>query len=432
MPNAFPETIAVPSRQQLIERLAATNRWAWPWVGLQLVLSAVCVWAIDWQAVTSDPLVTTIAIVVIVGPFVRQILMQFAQKKKEISQLREQTRFGQYDKHRLQQLFSETLRKLNLPNERLNVYITADKYLNAGALHLGLGSFIRSLNGIYLNRQVLHKLEPEEVQDIMGHELGHYYRYYIVADRFRIVTLVLGALVGILTVQWFGMESWLGYVLLLACSYGFWFISNLPYSTHGRAIEYLCDDVGAQVNGVAVSINGLLKISAEMEVLTAIQFQAIRSSKNTNLNAHEVIEAIEAAIPYGHTTREDLEKAVQKSIDQRQRTGATFGGFLREMWQGDVDAEVDEELQEESQKFDRLQSIPRLPWEQLLPDPQRIELQGASLERLIEMIEREPTAELFRLPEALGDTTDVHPPIKMRILYLWRNRHEIEKNLKAY
>ncbi len=430
MHRNFPETLKVPTRQQLLDRLAATNRWAWPMVALQLGLIAACMWAIDWQVVTSDPLVTTIAIVVIVGPFGRQVLAQFAQKKKEIDQLKEQTRFGQYDKYRLRKLFNDTLRKLNLPNERLNVYITADKYLNAGALHLGLGSFIRSLNGVYLNRQVLHKLEPEEIQDIMGHELGHYYRYYIVADRFRIVTLILGALIGILAVQWVGLESIVGYVILTVCAYGFWFVSRLPYTSHGRDIEYLCDDLGAQVNGVEVSINGLLKISAEMEVLTAIQYKALQASKDSNLNSHEVIKAIEAAIPYGHTTREELEKAVQQSIKQREQAGATLGGFLRYMWQSDVDAEVDEELQEQGQKYQRLQAIQRLAWEQLMPDPQRIELRGANLERFMQMIEGEPQAELFRLPEVIEDSGDVHPPVKQRILYLWRNRHEIEKNIR--
>ena len=106
------------------------------------------------------------------------------------------------------------------------------------------------------------------------------------------------------------------------------------------AIEYLCDDLGAQVHGVHVSINGLLKLGADSEMQAAIQQQELLSRRHGNLNARDVIEAIEAAIPYGHTSKETLERAVEESLKRRSqsRRNLSLKGFLEYAWQGDAAA----------------------------------------------------------------------------------------------
>lgn len=417
--------LSVPTRRQLLDKLQAANRLAWPMIGIQVVLIGVCCWTIDWKTVIQDPWVTTIAICVMVGPFGIGLVQHWAQKKKEVDQLQEFTRFGQYDKYMLRRLFNETLDKLNLPHERLPFYITADRSMNAFAAHYGLGSFIKSLNGVYLNRQVLHKLEPDEVQDIIGHELGHYYRYYIVADRYRIVTLLLGALVGIVAAQWVGMDNLLGYVALSVCAGVFWRLSTMPYARNGQTIEYLCDDLGAHVNGVEVSINGLLKLGAEAEAHLEIQHQALLSSGNSKLTGREILQAIETAIPYGHTSQEDLEKAVDKAIQRRKEAGPSLIGFLGYVWNSEADASIDEQLEAQAAKHKLLQKLPRIDWESLLADSRKLKLDRAGVERLVDILESQPAAVLFRTPDAFG-SHDVHPPLKLRILYLWRNRKEIE------
>jgi hypothetical protein len=42
------------------------------------------------------------------------------------------------------------------------------------------------------------------------------------------------------------------------------------------------------------------------------------------------------------------------------------------------------------------------------------------------MIESDPSHMLFHIPDEAGITDGVHPPLKLRILYLWKNRDEIE------
>ncbi len=425
MASAFP----VPRRSDLIDQMSRANRFAWLLLFVEIALIGIVAVIIDWQWVLREPIITTVAIGAMVCPFAASIAMQFATKKKRIEDLKESTRFGQYDKYKLQKIFRDTVAILRLPDENLPVYIVANPTMNAGAMHVGFGSLFKSLNGIYLNRQVLHKLEPSEIQDLMGHELGHYYKYYLVIDRFRIVTVALGAMLGILTVQRIGLDGFAGYMLLMVVTGTAWWLSSLPYSRNATAIEFLCDDFGAQVSGVFPSIHGLLKLGLSSEVECVVIQKAILSKVAGNFNPSELIETITSSIPYGHASREEIEERVKRELHNRASGQAkSIGGLLRYMWNSDIDADAAEQLEEEARKLQKLQSEPRLDWERLLPNPTQIQFDVEGMRQLIAMIESRPDDLLFRVPEA---PEDVHPPLRTRILYLWHNRTEIESQTRS-
>lgn len=419
---------AVPNRAALLRQLEAANRFVWLSVPGQLAAVGCLVAIIDWNRVEANPLLPTIALAFMVGPIVLGILQSWAQKKKEIGDLREDTHFGQYDKYRLQTLFQDTLQRLNLPDEKLPVYITANKFLNAGALHLGFGGFFKSLNGVYLNRQILHKLDPEEVQDIMGHELGHYYKHYLLGDRFRAVTTALGALLGIYVSQVVGMGSFISMIALSGCATIFWSVSSFQRARHGQTIEFLCDDLGAQVHGVEASINGLMKLGADSELQQAVLQQAMQSRHYEGLSPAQIMQAVQTAVPYGHVSRDELEKAVEQSLKKqaKQSQQASLSGFVKYLWNSDLEEEAKEEFDAELRKIAQIRSTPRLKWESLLDDPERLHLNEPQIEQLVEMIKDQPSHLLFHIPDEAGSMDGVHPPLKLRILYLWHNRDEIE------
>jgi hypothetical protein len=276
------------------------------------------------------------------------------------------------------------------------------------------------LNGVYLNRQVLHKLNSSEVQDIMGHELGHYYRYYIVADRFRFVTLVLGALVGIVTAQLTFNTDMIGVLVLIGVAWGFWWISGLSWAKYGQTIEYLCDDLGGQVNGVIHSINGLMKIGADEELRYAIHAEMLANAKSFgNLSTAEIIASVESSIPYGHATAEDLREVITSELKQKARQGnLSVSGFVKYAWGADDNDEAIEEFRTTARV---LAALPRLDWESLLPRDGGIRFDLAGAERLVRLIESNPDKVLFRLPDVGGSVDGIHPPLKDRILFLWHN-----------
>ena len=70
------------------------------------------------------------------------------------------------------------------------------------------------------------RLTPKEVQDIIGHELGHFYRYYLLNQRFRAITLMIGAMSGLLVTHWIGMSSIFSMVALSLCGSACWMVSG--------------------------------------------------------------------------------------------------------------------------------------------------------------------------------------------------------------
>jgi Zn-dependent protease with chaperone function len=411
---------AVPDRESLLRQLRSANQFTWLSLATRLIALVTLAVLIRWQEVVFAPIVSLTACLVIVGPFIMSVLRIWGQRKKRLEDLKESTRFGDFDKHKLASLYRETVQILKLPSTKLPVYITSDKSLNAGSVRLGL--FFGLLNGIYLNRQVLHKLRGDEIQAIMGHELGHYYRFYLASDQYRILTLVLGAIVGIFTVQVARLDGFAGFIALSLISYGFWYVSGLSTLRHGPAIEYLCDDLGGQVHGIESAISGLLKVGHDTESRYLLQLELLaRCADNPLLSPQEVLDSIEKALPYGHASETEMYESVRRELKQRsqQNRRVSLSGFLKYLSESDRDEEdIKEELQNQAKQVNQIQ---RIEWESILDDPQEIRLNESQLKQLVQLIVNSPGQSLFRIPETAGD--GVHPPIASRILYLWKNRN---------
>lgn len=425
---------AIPTHEALIARLDRANRWGRWFVALELALIVVLAAVVDWNLAVAEPFLPAVSAALVAGPFVKFLVMRWGQNKKEIGDLREQTKFGEFDKHVLRSMCQDTLCRLGLPERRLPVYITADKSLNASAMRPGLASiFLSSLHGIYLNRQVLHKLTRAEVQDIMGHELGHYYRYWLTTDRYRELTYVLGTLTGIVVAQQIGLTIVPTLLAMSGVAWAFGWLLGWPLLRHGKAIEYLCDALGAQVFGVATSIQGLLKLGLDSETRYAIQRQALFSSPSGDrLNAAEILAAVEAAFPYGSYSHEELQAMVDKEVAARNkaRHGLSLSGLVQFAWRSD-DEDQEEALQEMRLQSQKLDALPRLNWEAIVGNPDKTALDDEQLEQLVELIDAFPNQMLFRLPEEIGEGDGVHPPLRRRIQFLWQNRAEIAAAARA-
>lgn len=410
---------AVPDREALLEQLRRANQFTWLWITVHVIGIIALAALIRWDQVVFAPIVSVTACLVVLGPVAMELAQTWGQKKKRIEDIKETTRFGELDKYKLQTLYRETLQRLKLPDERLPVYVTSDKSLNAGAMRLG--RIFGGLNGIYLHRQVLHKLRGDEVQAVMGHELGHYYRFNLAGKRFRLLTLILGALVGIFAVQWTHTVGYLGFIIVSVISSAFWFVSGIGRIKHGRAIEYLCDDLGSQVNGIEASISGLLKVGldAEMRFLIQLEVMALNAG-NELLTPSDMAAAVEKAIPYGHAAEPELFESVTRELKQRSQANrsASLSGFIKYVWESDDDGDDLKEQLEQQAKL--INKIDRLEWESILDDPSEIRLNQRQVEGLVQLILASPEKSLFRI---LGEGDGIHPATSMRILYLWKNRN---------
>ena len=415
---------SIPRREDLLSQYRQTRRLATCWIVVQIVLSLLAGVLIDWGQVLQSPLVTTVVVAALLSGELFSVLRLAAAQKVEIGRLKETTRFGVYDRHQLRALVDDVLDRMRIPLPGPPVYVTADRTVNAAALRLGISGLLPRMNGIYLPRQVLHRLNAAELQDLIAHELGHYYRYPQVLHRFAEVGLVLGVLAGLVALQKFDLESYVSLLAIVGCGWAIRFVSGFLLSSPSVAIEYLCDELGAEMHGVVTSVNGLLKAGADSELQLALQQQELGNRRYGNLRAEEIVESISTAIPYGHSTREQIQQVVADSLKRRaqQNRGLSLGGFLTHAWSGEESSAVDELVAD----LGKLQQLPRLDWESLLERPGEIALDEFGVRALAELLEQRPDLVLFRLPEELDSVQLSHPSFRRRILYLWKNRESIE------
>ncbi len=60
---------SVPLRSELLAEFTVANRMAWVWIPIQLLCLAGLSLLIDWDDAIEDPLLPTIAIIYMLGPF---------------------------------------------------------------------------------------------------------------------------------------------------------------------------------------------------------------------------------------------------------------------------------------------------------------------------------------------------------------------------
>jgi hypothetical protein len=160
----------------------------------------------------------------------------------------------------------------------------------------------------------------------------------------------------------------------------------------------------------------------------AVMLQAAGHRHAEGLSAKQLAESIEKAIPYGHATTEEMQGMLERQLQEsrRKQSEVSVGGFLRYMWQSDLDREATEEYRSNMEKFSKLQDLPRLDWERAIGVGGVIECTEEQIEKLVELMERYPEKPLFRTPDAMEPVVS-HPPMELRILYLWHNRDAIAR-----
>ena len=419
-------------RAEMLRGYHSANGQARIWLLFQLVSILGLSLYMEWRTLLLHPWVTVIALGMLVGPHLTPLVILWAKPKKEIGNLKETTKFGEFDKHNLRQLFRLTAEKLMLPHRDLPVFITADKSVSAANVRLGLLGAMRGMNGVYLNRQVLHRMTPDEVQVLMGHELGHYHKYSSLHDRFGALSSLVGALLGFVM----GQASQIGpggsVMLSVGCAFLVQKFDNFYWRNKGNHNYFLCDDYAAQVHGVGKCVDVLIKLGVDAELQIAIQQQAALAGNIANVSKQGILQAVERELPYGHTSVEEMVGAIERAIkvQTQKENQKSLVGFLDYMWNSGSQEYEEAEVEQTMMLYKQLDALPRVDWERCLDDPTEIQFDELSLGKLSECLVEEPGL-LFRIPGEAGWQVGEEPTLKERVIYLLLNRKEIEHAFRA-
>ena len=72
----------IPDRDDLLEQLRRANSSTFAWVTIRLIAVVTLAALIDWRQVLLTPIVTGTACLVLIGPFMMELLTIWGQKKK--------------------------------------------------------------------------------------------------------------------------------------------------------------------------------------------------------------------------------------------------------------------------------------------------------------------------------------------------------------
>jgi len=421
----------IPEQKHLIERLDRSNRLATRWHTFLLVGSVVLAFLIDWQWVADEPIYSLVVLMLVPSQFLPSVIITLMKKKKRVEELSEAFRAGEFTKPMLLTVIRETAQTLGVDTRRVPFYLTRDKDLNAYAVSVGLSRLLPSIRGVYINRQTLHVSSPAGLKATIGHELGHLFPYELKWHGGWLVKLCFGGLLALFALQKIGAPSAFGLIGATAAAWGFLFLDGIPRKQMSQSIEFLCDGLGAKASGIEAAISDLLNFGNECQAQYELSIAALKlASQGKAINDMEAMKIYEESLGYGPTDVDSTMARIHEAMAKEKvaKKDLSIDGLVEFMWKGNV---ADSNLAEARDRlillFEQLDQSPQIQWKEISNwHPDQV-LEESRISRLVQELLDHPEKLLFVLPTEPLENTDLsHPSFRTRILYLWKNRREIE------
>lgn len=424
---------SIPKRIDLYKQFASSQRWAAMCEYSLWALILLGVFLIDWNWAIQNWTVALVGLALVPMQMLPGILMIAFKKKKRIEDLSESARFGVFDKHILAKVASDVMNVLQIPKTKVNVFITGDKELNAFAVSLGVFRFLPQFRGVYLNRQTLHLMGPQELKSWIGHELGHLFPFALRIDQTIFSQIIAGSLLGLFTLQNLnGLEGY-GFFIVLAVCWIFFYVLALPRSGMSQIVEYLCDEFGCKVAGPNAAVTDLLKAGCETSAYTHLAIHVMKLAREgRKISESDAFAVYESVLGYGPIDIERTRQRIHETMKQKQVANQSLSikGLIDHMWKEPTsENEANDELGAEIELYDRLQSMPLIDWEEVTEwDGQSI-MTDQQIQRLVDAIDASPESLLFPVTSEVNTGENKsHPSFRNRIIYLWKNREAIMKS----
>lgn len=418
------DPLEIPTRTALRAQVDAANRRLRP-VGIAQTVATVALLALtSWGALLERPLIALVAVGVAVGQLLASMVVALGKPITWAEALPADKRFGALDRDGLLDVVRDVQTRMGLSRPP-PVAVSPDRNVNASIMLFDLGGLVPRLHAVYVHRPMLHLLNRDELKSVIGHELAHAHRA-IVPFVNRPV-----AHVGFLAALYLALLSWLpdfgGLELIVFSAIGAGWFAWLG-STRAQvmpSIEFLCDDVGAQAAGVVPALSAEVKLALSNEVTQEVVYRLAAEAPDLPLSL--VFATWERVQPYEPASVEQVMERVRKALvaERKRRKALSISGFV-EYLSGSPSDEDERAARKALQAVPR-DAVPVVAW-----DREGFAARGgfdeASAAAFVAALEAQPGVPFVALAYELGALVPggTHPTARRRVLYLWRNRGDIE------
>ena len=418
--NGMATASDIPEPDDLRRRFALVNRRGNAALAVMIAAAVVAVCFVDYRELSQRPIVAAVAGLMAPWPFFWGLVQVMGVKKKRAEDLRPDARFGEFGPREIVAVVDGVRRRLpwvaDGPAADANVFLVRDKSANAAAVSVGLLRLVKPLQGVFIHRQLLHLLKPDELAAVVGHEFGHLAKVSLSLDRhaatFTLATAVLCVAAASRTGDRGGAELFVALVLAWALQFGW----NALRGDSGHVAEYLCDAAGAEASDRLAAANALLQIAADAERQTGLYVWCLEQWLDGHASSPaEAMDALDDALPFGVTEGDGVKEEVAARLGAKADAGPSVGGFLGFLMSGDDDLDAADAARAQVAQWQAVQKLPRLDWERFAGPDGRLDAAGAAA--LVAAAGREPQKVWFRLAEEAG-AGSTHPTTRRRVLCL--------------
>lgn len=400
----------VPKKSELLLEYKTAQKVGKRLLGIETFFALLFFIFVDHSKILSSFSEALILVGLSIAPTLLSLGHYFAKKKKKIQDLKSTIKYGHLSKTDLLEVCAEACSKMGIPQGDVSFYVTSEKQVNASALTLGLGSVFKNLQVVMLNRATLHALKKDELMSVVAHELAHIYRYPLFYQQALTLRLVNACLLNL------SIFTILPNVFIVAIVVGsYQALVNRWLGRFSIAIEFLCDDCGAEVAGILPALRSEFKVSKHSEILSDAYYQLLKAKREGKiLNTKDLTSLLEASLSYDCVSKEELSSQIETNLNKHQAKMSTsfFQHFKSQIMSDTLDTE--DNLEDEFIKLEQSRKTKILE----LPSHED-ELSLDWFSKVVAAIKENPDVPIFRTPNDINDNNSSHPGPRRRLVYLW-------------
>jgi len=415
-------------KQQSVEQLVAEIRAAsrrvamlrvMGWLVLLaelLVLWRCLAWLASRPGEWSTYAITLFALLVVYHVLPRLLLAWLLRPSVRVGWFGNHWRIGKYSEAQLREIVDEVERVVPITLRRIKVGVVDTREVQAWTTLSVLWPTWARYKPIQLTSGSLHYLEPDEIQAVLLHELGHHApgNRIHVPGGWLLADIVLHAIVFSLAINW-GLQT-TGVVAFMAGRAVLALIATAALEKMPRHIEHRCDLFAAARVGSASLINALLKLGEEEELTEVVLVWAARDFLDApGIDVDELALAFSKVRPYGRIFHENLFRHADEIVKYVEEN------FGPRRVSGDREGPANEELAEVvRQRRSRKQR--RVRWRRFDHDGDG-RLSAEEIAKLCETLTHDTDHVLVTSENEQEPSS--HPPFRDRVLLIY---HALAKN----